>query len=265
MAPLAMAAGRLLSLTALAEAAPPPAAKVHKDETAASAKARGGPKAAASAPPQRPEEAAGDNDEEMGTGSGAVAGGRRPAADKEKPELGAKATEMTAVMLKALLNLLHRQALMEAVAYRTFILKTEHPVAKAIVDTGTLYAANCRALGRQHELGPPHPHFYAATLRALHASGAEAIGEENLRKIGKFLESWEALGVAGQCSHIRACRTDKTYSSKTKRLTLSFGDSQLSCEVIDALKKTGGEEKHGKAPRGAMEDQLAAWLRSLSK
>ena len=105
---------------------------------------------------------------------------------------------------------------------------------------------------------PFHVHMFATMLLTL----SENVGEEvEMRsQLKKAYDAYTSRDVAQAHRIAPHCCLRKTFSSKTRKLTLTIRDAELEALVERALLHIGAKPRHGRAPAGAQERAIAKAL-----
>jgi len=165
------------------------------------------------------------------------------------------------IMLKAILNLFQRVRDVEAVVITVVLLPAAFDLCEKMRAETVKYERMVKEAGKGHSYGPPDLHRYAVLVETLMADtkvnehDRELLKEENERLAQ--LTGQTFVTVLGQQVHL--VRLVKTFKSETKRLLLSISTT-VAPTIVQALVDIGGDLKTGRAPPGAMEDELERWL-----
>ena len=167
------------------------------------------------------------------------------------------------VTLKAVLNLLQRMRDVESVVLDTFIITSDSKVVAVLNTAMAEYDAACKKDGKGHNHGPPHPHMWLILLEAL--GTLPTTSTEDKAKLEaefvKYKDTTEGNELAEAVDPtVRLLKVVKTYSSDTKRIVMAAHTNPAYGAVINTLKAAGVKRKTGRAPRGALEEELEAWL-----
>jgi len=166
--------------------------------------------------------------------------------------------QSTQVMLKAILQLMQRTRDIESVVIHTFLLPTSSAIATSMKDEQISYETQVRKHGRGHSLGPPHLHLWARLMETLALLSSTAPADQrDLAAENDTINHMENPQQLDEQVHL--LRLTKTYKLETKRLLLASHHT-ITPAVIRALQAAGAQRKSGRAPRGALEDELERWL-----
>ena len=169
--------------------------------------------------------------------------------------------ELTSILLKSVLNLMQRQRDIESVVLEVYMVKATEEVATGLKDELVVYEENCRQAGRGHSFGPPHLHLWRrllSTLATLSTTTPEC--QSIIKKEQEAEAKMTATTLIDLDQTVRMVRLVKTYNNDLKRLIMSCEKNPANEAVVKSLQAAGAQRKAGRAPRGAMEDELERWL-----
>ena len=107
--------------------------------------------------------------------------------------------------------------------------------------------------------GPPHLHIFDSMMGALIRKKDE-IGAQNYNEIKKYVDFCEGADQDMTVRQVKQCRVAKCFEHSKKKIYMAIENTGCRYQVLDALKQLGGEQKHGRAPPGAMEVALQDFL-----
>lgn len=188
--------------------------------------------------------------------------------------------EMLKLMTKQTLQVKQMADQHHAILYDFYRVPSDGKLATALQAASQQYTEKTQAAGRGHELGGPVPYMYLALIQHLITEEINPIIRTTLTNHVKTLEQSQLVDIYQICKH---CQIQKMYKSEFKRLALSFVSTENPLIVADAgadasepapirlivnairtaLLQIGAQKQNGKAPAGAMERELAVWLKAL--
>ena len=192
-------------------------------------------------------------------------GKNRDGTEKDIGKYKATATIMGnkkffATLLKAVLSLLQRMRVVEAIVLDCWMVPTESDLVQGLKNELTKYDQECKSDGRGHSNGPPDPHLWARMLEVL----LEQEAVKGKDEVAKGLEAEQVrvneLGPLALDDTIKSVRLLKCYQSQHKRILLAIHRSPAYEKVNEALRMMGAVRKSGRAPMGALEEELMTWL-----
>mmetsp|Transcript_1508 Transcript_1508/g.4656 ORF Transcript_1508/g.4656 Transcript_1508/m.4656 type:complete len:229 (-) Transcript_1508:172-858(-) len=185
---------------------------------------------------------------------------------QKRPDFKGGNKQLVAVLLKQVLKLSQEGRDMASAVVDTLVGKAEAPECVSLLSQTAAYAAQAKAAGKAHQLGPPHVQAFGGLLRGLAKVGA-AVGQRNLVALAAVEKEFEGMTWQQAAEEVRVCKLSKMYRSEYKRLTLVFGGSEVAARwrsaTMGALEQTGWERKYGRAPPAHQERELQAWLEAL--
>jgi len=166
------------------------------------------------------------------------------------------------ILLKAVLQVFQRLRDVESILLEVYLVNKDCPVAKDLTEEIGNYERAVRAAGKGHSYGQPHKHLYLRLLESL--SQQDKVLPEIRTQLKAEYERLNALDKDEADKQIlqvvQLLRITKTFKSDTKRVLLSQTRNPLQMHITEALVQCGLDRKWGRAPRGALEDELEKWL-----
>ena len=89
------------------------------------------------------------------------------------------------------------------------------------------------------------------------------IGKHNHDTLKAHLEELSVMSILEKTEVVRFCRISKMFDPNLRRLTLSIPKPGLRAAMLSGLEQTGAERKMGRAPAGAMEREMQAYVDGL--
>ncbi|MDA8609467.1 hypothetical protein N9L19_00970 [bacterium] len=108
---------------------------------------------------------------------------------------------------------------------------------------------------------PLHLHVYVAFIKGL----AVVLGEGVDGPMTAHIAALEKLPIQEAHRRVSHFKVNKTFSSKTKRLTLAIADSAIHDLVVSTLVAQGAKRKIGRAPPGAQNASSHAHWRTSER
>jgi hypothetical protein len=155
---------------------------------------------------------------------------------------------LAAAAAKAVIGLEGRVRAVEGVTFRTFLLPKGHAVGVAGAAAGEQYSQAVQAAGKRHQHGQPYQWTYASILASIEAELPTGAEKSELQQI---LHLHQAGPTTFQ-EEVQWCTCKEQYKGEGYKLQISVSDKgRRGMEFIsEFVKRTGGEEKFGQAPRG---------------
>ena len=154
----------------------------------------------------------------------------------------------------------------EGVLYDNIRLSTESPYVVAMKAWGRSFAE--KAAATKEPIGPPHVFKFFGLIEAIAKTQLEETASQPMREaqeaVKKFhadtekLEEDKVVDIIAETA--RMCKTTQLYQRDFTMLTLAVERTPVRKEILCILLGAGGVLKTGRAPPGAMEQQLSAWL-----
>ena len=171
--------------------------------------------------------------------------------------------KLTKLMIKQVLRLTQQMRDVEGALYDTVMIKSSAAEALEISRQTKACGDGVRAAGRSHQLGPPHIWAWGGLVSALCRRGVE-VGGRNLEVLKAHLEELGTMSVQEKCETVRFCKLTKVFDANLRRITMAIPKAGLRTAVLGGLEQAGAERKLGRAPAGAMERELQAWIDGLA-
>jgi len=169
--------------------------------------------------------------------------------------------DMMKIMSKLVLSNSQRIKDFEGILFDVIFLKADSKVILAMKRAGQSYATKCRAEGKKHANGPPHPHLWVAML---HALVEDDVGQLNKTKLQSHIQETEGSSLATLCEQVRLVKVEKPYRADLTRILIHVVGQELRQLILGCFRQLGGDVKMGRPPRGALETELSKFLDSLS-
>jgi len=169
--------------------------------------------------------------------------------------------DMMKVMSKLVLSNSQRVKDFEGILFDVIFMKADSKVVMAMKRAGQSYAAKCKADGKKHANGPPHPHLWIAML---HALVEEDVGQLNKTKLQGYIQETETSTIEAICEQVRLVRVEKPYRADLSRVVLHIVNQESRSLILGCFRQLGGDIKMGRPPRGALETELSKYLDSIS-
>jgi hypothetical protein len=203
-----------------------------------------------------------DREQQAGTASGSAAPLALPAPGTHEVKVRDKGLkDMMKVMSKLVLSNSQRVKDFEGILFDVIFMKADSKVVMAMKRAGQSYAAKCKADGKKHANGPPHPHLWIAML---HALVEEDVGQLNKTKLQGYIQETETSTIEAICEQVRLVRVEKPYRADLSRILLHIVNQESRSLILGCFRQLGGEIKMGRPPRGALETELSKYLDSIS-
>ena len=195
-----------------------------------------------------------------GSAGAPVAVARAESKKRAKKEQGKDKSTEGIIKLMAKMQLQHAQMLREqqGVLFDVVFMDTESDVIKEMQEKGASYSEQTQGK-RGHNMGPPHLHIFDSMMGAL-VKKKDEIGAQNYTEIKKYVDFCEGADQDMILRQVKQCRVAKCFEHSKKKIFMAIENTGCRYQVLDALKQLGGEQKHGRAPPGAMEVALQDFL-----
>ena len=195
-----------------------------------------------------------------GSAGAPVAVARAESKKRAKKEQGKDKSTEGIIKLMAKMQLQHAQMLREqqGVLFDVVFMDTESDVIKEMQEKGASYSEQTQGK-RGHNMGPPHLHIFDSMMGAL-IKKKDEIGAQNYTEIKKYVDFCEGADQDMILRQVKQCRVAKCFEHSKKKIFMAIENTGCRYQVLDALKQLGGEQKHGRAPPGAMEVALQDFL-----
>ena len=149
----------------------------------------------------------------------------------------------------------------DAALLRTWMLPASSTYAEAGIQAGKDYHAAVKAAGRAHGLGSPHIHVWASIIMT-------AKDDNGLQQSEKETILTHASSVADPKdleTQVTVCNIRPAFNKEWVRVQFKVNpETEQVAKIVEAaFLKTGGEQKHGIAPRGPRERKVAEMLESM--
>ena len=179
---------------------------------------------------------------------------RQVGGDKE--ELIMKAVQL---LMKSNLKLSADVRALQSATFRTCLIPAQASFVVKAKEASQKYNDLVQAAGKNHNLGPPHVHVWAAlTVEAsVHLSGED---RARVEEHAKSVDSPDKL-----LSDVLYCRVAQAYGGKQVKIYITTTEAlrPVADAFFIAFKTQGGEEKFGQAPKGGLERELQALLEEI--
>ena len=155
---------------------------------------------------------------------------------------------LAAAAAKAVIGLEGRVRAIEGVTFRTVLLSKGHVVGVAGAAAGEQYSKAVQAAGKRHQHGQPYQWTYAAILSTIEAELPTRAEKTELQHI---LQLHQAGPTTFQ-EEVQWCTCKEQYKGEGFKLQISVSEKgkRWMEYIAEFVKRTGGEEKFGQAPRG---------------
>jgi len=211
---------------------------------------------------------------------GAPSSGEGASVDTKKDEQKEKEKERKAEAKRAagelrsankkILVLLTKQILRSAQTDRalwgaivdTGITKAETPMVLNMQEQGSNYNEAVRSEGAGHQRGPPFIWAFGGMLVGL-LKMKDEMQAEVFDRLKLFADTYSDYTVKQKCELVRMCRVDRTFDSKTKRITMMLALPEARQVVIEAWDEVKITRKFGAAPATFLEREIQLWLEAL--
>ena len=129
-------------------------------------------------------------------------------------------------------------------------------------DATTAFADKTRGKGGKHDLGEPHVHMWAAVVGVC----VNKIEGPNREILQSHITDANREGPKALLPLVRYARLKKTFDRKYMRMYFAVHASieNVLQIIISDMVKGGAQEKHGSAPRSALERDIQSKLDGMS-
>ena len=188
------------------------------------------------------------------------------AATHFNPASKAGLMQLLKLMAKINLQLMAAKREHEGVLYDNIRLSTDSPHTVAMKAWGRSFAE--KAAATREPIGPPHVFKFFGLIESLAKTELEETAPQQMKNAQEAVKNFHAemerlpedRVVDTLAETARMCKTTQLYQKDFTMLTLAVERTPIRKEILCILLGAGGILKTGRAPPGAMEQQLASWL-----
>ena len=173
---------------------------------------------------------------------------------------------MNTLVLKQLLRLCQSMRDIEGAYFDTVVIKESSGEVLEVTRQTKAYGEGVRSEsgGKGHSLAPPHIWAWGGLVNAMVKRGPE-IGKHNHDTLKAHLEELNVMSLLEKTEVVRFCRVSKMFDPNLRRLTLSIPKPGLRAAMLSGLEQTRAERTMGRAPAGAMEREMQAYVDGLAE
>ena len=153
---------------------------------------------------------------------------------------------------------------MEGIYMETVLMECKSNVVKGLEEELKEYNQVIQDEGPEAVEGGPLRYLLRRLLTTL---VVENVGELNQRNLQEYIGKLEAMDDVTEVQDlVQHLAFKKCYASNLMKVHFVVkSEYKLRKTLCDSMKLLGGDHKRGRAPRGAIEDELAKWLQSFQQ